>query len=66
MTFCPGKKQVAALSGNWDRDLGVDLDYIRDWGAVAVVTLMEEHELARFKVGGIGRAVSQRGMWPGC
>ena len=62
MTFCPGKKQVAALSGNWDRDLAVDLDRIRDWGAVAVVTLMEEHEFARFRVDGIGRAISERAM----
>ena len=34
MTFCPGKKQVSAVSGTWDRDLGADLDLIREWGAV--------------------------------
>lgn len=62
MTFCPGKKQVGAVSGNWDRDLAMDLDRVRDWGSVAVVTLMEEHELARYRVGGIGGAVSERGM----
>ena len=62
MTFCPGKKQVGAFSGTWDRDLGLDLDGIRDWGAVAVVTLMEDHELARCRVAGIGTAVRDRGM----
>ena len=41
MTFCPGKYQPTGLTANWQRDLGLDLDRIRDWGAVAVVTLME-------------------------
>ncbi len=62
MTFCPGKQQSDSVSGHWSRDLGLDLDRIRAWGAVAVVTLMEEHELARYKVGGLGAAVRQRGM----
>jgi ADP-ribosyl-[dinitrogen reductase] hydrolase len=62
MTFCPGKKQTGAVSGNWDRDLGLDLDCVRDWGAVAVVTLMEDHELARYGVGAFGVAVSARDM----
>jgi len=62
MTFCPGKKQRDSISGPWSRDLGLDLDRIREWGAVTVVTLMEAHELARYKVGGLGDAVRQRGM----
>ncbi len=62
MTFCPGKKQRDSMSGHWSRDLGLDLDRIRDWGAVTVVTLMEGYELARYKVAGIGDAVRERGM----
>jgi ADP-ribosyl-[dinitrogen reductase] hydrolase len=62
MTFCPGKKQPGGLEGNWDRDLALDLDRIKEWGAAAVVTLMEDHELVRFKVAGIGDAVRERGM----
>ncbi len=58
MTFCPGKK----YPDPWDRDLDVDLDCIRDWGAAAVVTLMEDHELSRCDVAGIGDAVRARGM----
>lgn len=62
MTLCPGKKQTGSISGNWDRDLAADLDQARRWGAVAVVTLMETNELARYKVAGMGRAVTKRGM----
>ena len=50
LTFCPGKTQPHAATGAWDRDLGVDLDAIAAWGAVAVVTLVEEHELASLGV----------------
>lgn len=41
ITFCPGKYNRHFLSGYWDRDLALDLDAIRDWGAAAVVTLLE-------------------------
>lgn len=60
MTICPGKKQLRAQSGNWDRDLGLDLDLVCDWSASAVVTLMEAPELVRFSVEGLGRAVEDR------
>ncbi|MFH5927480.1 cyclin-dependent kinase inhibitor 3 family protein [Roseomonas xinghualingensis] len=62
MTFCPGKVQSGGLGGNWRRDLVLDLDAVRDWGAVAVVTLMEEHELARYRVAAMGEEVRARGM----
>lgn len=44
MSLCPGKRQSGARSGVWARDLGLDIDAIRAWGAAAVVTLMEMHE----------------------
>ncbi len=62
MTICPGKRQASAVSGTWHRDLGLDLDLIRDWGAVVVVSLMEAHEFARYQVAGIGGAVRARGI----
>lgn len=62
MTFCPGKKQAYAACGTWDRDLDLDLARVREWGAVAVVTLMETHELAEYRVGHIGAAVEVLGM----
>ncbi len=45
LTLCPGKKDQAAATGAWDRDLSIDLDAVAAWGAKAVVTLVEEHEL---------------------
>lgn len=62
MTFCPGKKQAFAVSGSWHRDLDHDLDRIQAWNAVAVVTLMEQHELVSYGVERIGAAVMSRGM----
>lgn len=62
ITFCPGKIQPGALTGAWARDLDIDLDAVRDWGASAVVTLVEPHELSALKVERIGEAVSARHM----
>ena len=62
ITFCPGKVQPGAMSGSWNRDLGIDLDAISDWGAVAVVTLVEEHELVTLKVPAMGKEVRARHM----
>lgn len=44
-TMCPGKIQPNAATGPWDRDLDTDMDAIRDAGATAMLTLMEEHEI---------------------
>ena len=62
MTFCPGKYDRSALSGYWDRDLALDLDAIRNWGAAAVVTLVETEELRLLRVERLGEEVSQRKM----
>ena len=62
MTFCPGKVQASAFTGVWARDLDLDCDAIRDWGADAVVTLVEDHELEALQVEGLGAAVSARSM----
>ena len=50
LTFCPGKKQRGALSGDWDRDLAADLEAIKCSGAQALVTLMETDELTAVRV----------------
>ena len=62
LSFCPGKKQDSAFSGLWDRSLGMDLDAIAAWGAVAVVTLVEPHELEALQVPEMGREVRARHM----
>jgi len=62
LTFCPGKKQAQAASGSWDRDLDLDLDAVSAWNAAAVVTLVEDHELASLRVTEIGAKTRSRHM----
>ena len=62
ITFCPGKYDPHAMSGAWDRDLALDLDAIRDWGAAAVVTLLEPKELTLLRVERLGEEVLRRNM----
>jgi ADP-ribosyl-[dinitrogen reductase] hydrolase len=61
-TICPGKQQANSMSGQWKRDLSMDLDAIRSWGAAAVVTLMPMDELRAVHADGIGEACEARGM----
>lgn len=62
ITFCPGKYDRQAMSGYWDRDLAIDLDAIRNWGATAVVTLVEQKELVLLRVEHLGEEVLRRRM----
>jgi ADP-ribosyl-[dinitrogen reductase] hydrolase len=62
MTFCPGKKQVGALSGDWNRNLAEDLDVITEWGASAVVSVITSEELHALKVPQLGQEVERRGL----
>ena len=62
MTFCPGKHDPRAMTGPWDRDMHTDLAAIADWGAVALVTLMESHELDRLGVSGLGDMAASQGL----
>jgi ADP-ribosyl-[dinitrogen reductase] hydrolase len=50
------------MTGPWERDLSLDLDTIRGWGAAAVVTLVKQHELRLLKVESLGEGVRNRGM----
>ena len=62
ITLCPGKTDPYGLYRPWARDLDADLDVIRDWGATAVVSLIEEDEIEYLQVGGLGKAVRDRHM----
>src|ERR1700675_946094 len=62
VTFCPGKYDLHAMSGGWDRGLAIDLDAIRDWGAAAVITLVEPKELTLLRVERLGEEVLRRNM----
>src|SRR6478752_3092523 len=62
ITFCPGKYDRHARTGEWVRDLALDLDAVRDWGAAAVVTLLEPKELTHLRVEHLGEEVLRRNM----
>lgn len=50
MTICPGKKDNGYFSGFWERNLDADLQAIKDWGAVALVSLIEGFEFRFLQV----------------
>lgn len=62
LTLCPGKKDKQSLTGIWHRDLAIDISAIREWGAAAVVCLMETFELEMLKVAELPSAVAESGM----
>ena len=62
MTICPGKKDQGYSGTPWDRDLATDLDAISDWGADAVVTLMEEFELQMLGIPTLPSLLEERGI----
>ena len=62
ITFCPGKSGSSLRGLPWARDLNIDLDAVKAWGADAVVTLIEDHEFELLGVAGLGVQVRFRGM----
>jgi ADP-ribosyl-[dinitrogen reductase] hydrolase len=60
LTLCPGKRQVAGLTGAWKRDLGLDLDAVQAWNPAAVLTLVEAGELVRLEVPQLGEEITRR------
>ncbi len=53
MTVCPGKDEYAGIgipSGPWKRDLDEDLEVVIAWGAQALVSLIECHEVVLLDV----------------
>lgn len=62
ITFCPGKIDLHAATGAWHRDLGIDLDAIAEWGASAVITLIEDREIDQLQVRDLGRETERRHM----
>ncbi|MFC1681307.1 cyclin-dependent kinase inhibitor 3 family protein [Pseudomonadota bacterium] len=62
LTFCPGKKQSHAMTGEWERDLQADLHELQAWGANTLVTLMEMHELRDLEVEDLGSKAVRVGL----
>ena len=62
MTLCPGKRAPSYFGGRWERDLSIDMRAIVDWGATALVTLMEGPELEYLGVGNLGPVAEAAGL----
>ncbi len=62
ITFCPGKCGPSISGFQWERDLDADLAVISDWGAQAVVTLIEDAEFRLLAVPDLGARVRDLGM----
>ena len=60
ISFCPGKQGPALAGFTWKRDLATDLDAVRGWGAAAVVSLIEKHEMGLLGVADLARIIHQR------
>src|SRR2546427_7180411 len=45
LTPCPGSVRFPSARESWQRDLGADFDVIAEWGASAVVSLVQAAEL---------------------
>ena len=60
VTLCPGKQGDSVFGAGWARGLASDVAAMRDWGASAVVTLIEEHEFEMLGVQALPEAVRAR------
>jgi hypothetical protein len=62
ITFCPGKKGDSVFGAPWDRNLDLDVDAIKGWGANAVLSLIDDQEFEMLGVPKLGEAVKVRGI----
>lgn len=68
MTHCPGRCTVDARGRAWARRLQDDVRDVREAGISSVLTLLDDAELARLGVPGLGAALRDAGLgwtqWP--
>lgn len=62
LTLCPGKQGDSVFGKPWARDLALDLDAVKSWGADMVLTLIEDHEFDTLAVRGLAEGLRARGM----
>ena len=62
LTLCPGKQGPSNFGDPWERDLGLDMRVIVDWGATTLVSLMEAREFPVLNVPGLGDAAEEAGL----
>ena len=62
VTLCPGKCGDSVFGAGWARDLATDIAAIREWGASAVVTLIEDQEFELLGVSALPLALRAAGI----
>ena len=62
ITLCPGKVQSEAASGSWERDLLVDIQVVKSWGATVWLNLLTTTEMLDLKVEDLEVAVKGSGI----
>ena len=62
VTLCPGKQGDSVFGAGWARDLATDLAAIREWGASALVSLIEDHEFEMLGVEALPLALRAAGL----
>jgi ADP-ribosyl-[dinitrogen reductase] hydrolase len=62
ITLCPGKVQPGAVSGSWERDLRIDMQVVKSWGATAWLNLLTTTEMLDLKVEDLEEAVKGIGI----
>ena len=62
ITMCPGKHDRRSRHGPWRRNLAADLDVVKAWGAVGVLTLIQGHEFEELNVHALRNEVRARNM----
>jgi protein tyrosine phosphatase (PTP) superfamily phosphohydrolase (DUF442 family) len=62
LTPCPGSALFPSAREPWQLDLAADFDVIAEWGAAAVVTLLQASELTRPSIQDLQSHAGRRGM----
>lgn len=62
VSICPGKRSRSIQGFEWRRDLALDIDGLSGWGAAAVISLIEEREMAALGVSNLSAEITARGM----
>ncbi len=63
LASCPGKKQAAAMTDVWDRDMELDLITIEESGTTSVISLLEPFEYQELGVPNLPEEFFQRFHW---
>lgn len=63
LTFCTGKKQPNAMTGSWDRDVTLDVESVKAWGATVVISLLEDFEYDELEVRNLPAVYQEHFKW---